>query len=550
MIPHCPPSIKYEEEHTVPNNNRRRALTMAAKIKVKLILELHAARMSRNQIADSRHMSRNSVSDVLHIADKLGICFNDVKEMDEESIYRMFFPDKHVMETMYSGLDYESVHNELKRVGVTLKLLWQEYRDRSSQMNEISMGYTKFCEGYKAFTASNKLTNHLHHKPGVITEVDWSGSKMFYIDTNSDEQVIVNLFVATLPFSQYSYVEPCLDMKQNTWLRCHVRMYEFFGGVTVRTVCDNLKTGVISHPKEGDIVLNDQYEALGLHYITAIMPTQVRKPRQKASVESSIGKIATAIIAKLRNEIFYSFHNLKQAVTKALMEFNAAPFQKREGSRREIFEEEKLYLRHLPAIPYEVAEWIYGRKVNLDCHVVYAKNRYSCPYQHVGKSVDLKVSDTTVEIWRKGQRLATHAKFPDYVNNRYSTHEEDMPSQFNQPEWDEERIHKWAASIGYNVAEVIARIFASVKIKEQGYNPSLSVLRLGKTYSELRLEIACELALTKIRTPRYHHLKSILAANQDQIYLEHKTVSTQSQKPSGGYVRGAEYYYGSDRHDS
>jgi hypothetical protein len=252
---------------------------MSAKIKVKLILELHAARMSRNQIAETRHMSRNSVSDVIHIADKLGICFEDVKDIDDETVYQMFYPSKHAMETMYKDPNYENIHNELKRVGVTLKLLWQEYCDRCTQTNEICMGYTKFCEGYKDFTASNKLTNHLLHKPGVITEVDWSGSKMFYTDQNAGEQIIVYLFVATLPFSQYSYVEPCLDMKQNTWLRCHVRMYEFFGGVTIRTVCDNLKTGVISHPKEGDIVLNDQYEALGLHYLTAIMPTQVNKPR-------------------------------------------------------------------------------------------------------------------------------------------------------------------------------------------------------------------------------------------------------------------------------
>jgi transposase len=522
---------------------------MAAKIKVKLILELHKAGMSRNQIADSRHMSRNSVSNVIHIADKLGVRFEDVRDMDDESIYRMFFPDKHTIETMYKDPDYEYVHNELKRVGVTLKLLWQEYRDHCAAAHEISMGYTKYCEGYKDFTGSNKLTNHLLHKPGIDTEVDWGGSKMFYTDSNSREQITVYLFVATLPFSQYSYVEPCLDMKQDTWLRCHIRMYEFFDGVTVRTKCDNLKVGVISHPKEGDIILNDQYEALGLHYLTAIMPTQVRKPRQKASVESSVGKIATAIIAKLRNETFYSFQSLKHALTKALMEFNEAPFQKREGSRKAIYEEEKRYLRQLPAIPYEVADWIYGRKVNLDCHVVYAKNRYSCPYQYVGKSVDLKISDSTVEIWGKGQRLATHAKFPDYVSNRYSTHEEDMPSQFNQPEWDEVRIRKWAASIGSNVAEVVGRIFASVKIKEQGYNPSLSVLRLGKTYSENRLEVACELALTRIRTPRYHHLKSILAANQDQIYLKNKTASTQPQKPSGAYIRGSEYY-GGDRHDS
>ena len=524
---------------------------MAAKIKVKLILELHAAHMSRNQIAVTRHMSKNSVSDVLRIAARLGVRFDDVKDMEDEAVYRMFYPDKHAIETMYKDPDYEHVHNELKSVGVTLKLLWQEYRDKCASTNEISMGYTKFCEGYNEHTISSKLTNHLLHKPGMAVEVDWSGSKMHYVDQSTGELISVHLFVASLPYSQYTYVEPCLDMKQNTWLRCHVRLFEFLDGVAVRTVCDNLKTGIISHPKEGDIILNEQYEALGLHYLTAIMPTQVKKPKQKASVEGNVGKIATAVIAKLRNETHYSLESLKHSVAQALAEYNAKPFQKREGSRKEIFEEEeKRYLKPLPAIPYEVSEWIYGRKVNLDCHVVYAKNRYSCPYQHVGKSVDLKVSDSAVEIWRKGQRLATHAKFPSYISNRYSTHEEDMPSQFSQPEWSEERIRKWSEKIGPCTADVIARIFANVAVKEQGYNPSLSVLRLGKTYSESRLEAACELALTRVRAPRYHHLKSILASNQDQIHKENKTASASQQSNSGmGYVRGSEYY-GGGRHDA
>jgi len=517
---------------------------MAAKIRVKLILELHAAHMSRNQIASTRHMSKDSVSDVLRIADRHGIRFEDVKDIDDEAVYRMFYPDKHTVETMYKDPDYEYVHKELRRVGVTLKLLWQEYRDKCAKACEISMGYTKFCEGYSEYTASSKLTNHLLHKPGMVVEVDWSGSKMHYDDQSTGERITVYLFVAALPYSQYTYVEPCMDMKQDTWIRCHVRMYEFLNGVAGRTVCDNLKTGVISHPKEGDIVLNEQYEALGLHYLTAIMPAQVKKPKQKASVEGNVGKIATAVIARLRNETFYSFQSLKHAVAGALAEYNAEPFQKREGSRREIFEEERQYLRPLPAIPYEVSEWVYGRKVNLDSHVVYAKNRYSCPYQHVGKSVDLKVSDSAVEIWRKGQRLATHAKFPDYVSNRYSTHEEDMPDQFSRPEWDEDRIRRWSEKIGPCTADVVSRIFASVEIKEQGYNPSLSVLRLGKTYSESRLEAACELALTRIRTPRYHHLKSILAANQDKTHQERKTSSERPQPPDAGYVRGAEYYGG------
>ena len=224
--------------------------------------------------------------------------------------------------------------------------------------------------------------------------------------------------------------------------------------------------------------------------------------------------------------------------------FNNEPFQKREGSRSSVYQEEKHYLQQLPTIPHEIAKWIYGRKVNLDCHIVYAKNRYSCPYQHVGKEADLKITDTTIEIYVKRERVATHNRFPDYVNNRYSTHDEDMPDQFNQPEWDDVRIKRWAYSIGNNAGEVIERIFREVKIKEQGYNSSLSVLRLSKTYSEARLETACELALTRVRVPRYHHLKAILAANQDQIYLGQKKASSKSQDNTQGYVRGAEYYGG------
>lgn len=123
----------------------------------------------------------------------------------------------------------------------------------------------------------------------------------------------------------------------DSFIRAHIHMYGFFGGVTTRLVCDNLKTGVVSHPKNGEILLTADYEALGEHYQTAIMPAGVRKPKQKASVEGTVGKIATAVIAKLRNEVFYSLPDLKAAVAKKLYEFNHQSFQKREGSRYEAY---------------------------------------------------------------------------------------------------------------------------------------------------------------------------------------------------------------------
>lgn len=515
---------------------------MANKINVKLILELRDAGMSRNGIASTRHMSRHSVSDVFHIADEKGITYKDVRLLEADEVYRMFYPDKYAVDHMYKDPDYDYVHHELRKTGVTLKLLWSEYKDKCLDDDSISMGYTKFCEGYSEHVRINKLTNHLENKPGVKIEVDWSGPTMNYVDTSTGEIATVYLFVATLPYSQYSYVEPTRDMKMDTFIRCHIRMYEYFGGVATRLVCDNLKTGVVKHPREGEIVLTADYEALGQHYMTAIMPAGVKKPKQKPSVEGSVGKIATAIIAKLRNEVFYSFPDLKAAVSKKLYEFNHENFQKREGSRYDSYQDEKEYLHSLPDIPYEIATWIYGRVVNLDFHVVFEKNRYSCPYQYVRKTVDLRVTDTTVEIYYKDNRISTHSRFHSGRKNQYSTHLEDMPEKFKVTPWDDIRIKNWASAIGPYTAQAVNRIFDGVSIKEQGYNPSLAVLRLSKTYSEARLEMACEFAITKgIKKPRYHHLKSILAANQDKIYLETKNANGPDDD-SMGYLRGSDYY--------
>lgn len=517
---------------------------MANKINVKLILELRAAGLSRNVIAATRHIAKHSVSDVMHISDEKGITYNDVRSLPEETVYRMFYPDKFAVEQLYEQPDYEYVHQELKRVGVTLKLLWLEYQDRCKSSGKIAMGYTKFCNGYADYTVVNKLTNHLEHKPGIVTEVDWSGPTMNYVDTSTGEVMTIYLFVGTLPYSQYSYVEPTLDMKMDTFIRCHIRMFEYFEGVTTRLICDNLKTGVVSHPKDGEIILTVDYEALGEHYMTAIMPAGVRKPKQKASVEGTVGKIATAIIAKLRNEIFYSFPDLKAAVAKKLYEFNHENFQKRDGSRYDAYLDEKPTLHSLPAIPYEIATWVYGRKVNIDYHVVFEYNRYSCPYQYTHKKVDLRITDTTVEIYSGENRLSTHNRFPASRKNQYSTHAEDMPDKFKFSPWDDIRIKNWACSIEKYTSETVERIFESVSIKEQGYNPALAVLRLSNKYSEARLEAACEFAITNgIKKPRYHHLNSILAANQDVLYLESKTIKSKVTRKMG-YLRGSDYYGG------
>lgn len=519
---------------------------MAKRINVKLIMELSAGGLSQSEIASSRHFSKTSVSLVLKTARELNVTADDLREMSSEEAYRLFFPEKLSADQIYELPDYEYVHEELKKVGVTQQLLWEEYRDKALAKGNIPVGKTKFNDDYNKYCNEAAISAHYEHKPGQRCEVDWSGPTMKIVKADGEE-IRVYLFVSCLSYSRYAYVEPTLDMKMDTWIRCHIHMYEFFGGVPIRTICDNLKTGVVKHPKDGEIILTDAYEAMGNHYITAIMPAGIRKPKQKSGAENTVGNIATAIIAKLRNRTFHDFPSLKKAVSDALKVYNAAPFEKRAGSRLEIWKEEVSYLRPLPALPYEMASWEYHRKVYPNCHATLKKNYYSVPYTYRGKYVDIRYTEKIVEIYYDHQRIASHPAFPAYVENRYRTEPSHMPDYFNEPEMNDVRMLSWAATIGPNTNEVIARVFRSVKIKEQGYNAALAILRLSKGYTKERFETACRIALESASSPRYRLIQSILIHNQDIVRKEQESVPRENrltEADGGAFIRGAAYYGG------
>ena len=251
-----------------------------------------------------------------------------------------------------------------------------------------------------------------------------------------------------------------------------------------------------------------------------------------------MGNIATDIIAELRDVTFTSLDALKAAVREKLAAYNAKPFQKRAGSRLASFEsEERPLLRPLPAVPYEICEWVYGRKVQANCHVSYKRNFYSVSYLHVGATVDLRVTDTVLEIYLGGERVATHRLFPAYTTNAYSTNELDLPQGRSCSDWDAGRIRRWAARIGESCSDVVDRVFSSVRFDEQGFNAALAVLRLSHKYGAERLEKACSMALSSgIRSPRYRHIEPILATNQDKVD------DRGDSGDDGGWVRGADYY--------
>jgi transposase len=518
---------------------------MVRKIRAKLILQLRNQGLSRRAIESSQGISRHSIQAVLDAAQRLGLGWDDVEELSEADVYAALFPGRGVSESVFAQPDWVRVHTELARVGVTLKLLHQEYVDASGRAGQATMSYDRFCRLYGDYASVSGATSRVGHKAGRSIEVDWSGPTMQLLDPTTGEISKVYLFVACLPFSRYAFVEATLDMRQESWLRVHTVMFAFFGGSVPRLVPDNLKTGVISHPREGEVVLNDAYREMAAHYSAAVLPGRVRAPKDKASVENTVSHVATWVIASLREETFTSLAQLRLRIREQIDAYNREPFQKRDGSRLSVFTTEELpLLRPLPAVPFEISTWSYKRKVNKNAHVVWARNFYSVPFSHIGALVDLRVTETMLEVYRGDERLTSHLLLPASTVNQYQTNEADLPEGRSFQAWDRARIDDWAARMGPSTETVIGKIFESASIEEAGFDPALAVLRLSRRFPPARLEAACALALRgPIRSPRYAHLRPILDTGQDKT----GQVPDQSEGDDGGYVRGSAYYAGGTR---
>ena len=333
-------------------------------------------------------------------------------------------------------------------------------------------------------------------------------------------------------------------MSQSSWLRAYVAMFEAFGGWVPRIVSDNLKTGVIKRPRDGEIVLNDAYREMAAHYGAAVLPARVRKAKDKPSVENTAWHVAMRVIARLRNDKFASIAQLQAAIDEQVSLYNQESFQKREGSRASVFiHEEQPLMTPLPQVSYEISTWVYGRKVQRNAHVVWEKNFYSAPISHIGTSVDLRITATELQIYAGQQRISSHVLPAHGTVNQYSTNPGDIPTGKHYQPWDTERIRDWAQRVGPSTTTVINRIFESVAIDEQGFDAALAILRLTRCFSADRVEAACCIALSgAIRSPRYVHINPILITGQD-IPARH---SKPSHVPAeeGGFVRGADYYAG------
>jgi transposase len=301
--------------------------------------------------------------------------------------------------------DWAYVHHELRRPSVTLMLLWEEYRQRQPG----GYGYSRWCELYRAWEGRLSPTMRQAHPAGERMFVDYAGQTIDLIDGRSGEVRPAQIFVAAMGASNYTYAEATLTQSLPDWIGAHVRALAFMGGVPAQLVPDNPKVGV-DRANWYEPGLNRTYLALATHYGTAILPTRVRRPRDKAKVEVAVLVVERWILARLRNRRFFSLAELNRAIAELVADLNARLMRRLGVSRHDLFLElDRPALKELPAEPYEYAEWRV-RRVGLDYHVDIDGHYYSVPHRHIREQLDARITERTIELFCKGERVAVHIR--------------------------------------------------------------------------------------------------------------------------------------------
>jgi len=494
--------------------------------------------LSHERIAAATRMSKGAVTNYLSRAKTAGIVWPLLASVDDAQLEALLFPRAAPLVERRAAPDLAHLHQELKRKGVTLMLLWEEYASAHAGQ---AYGYSQFCLLYHRFAATLKRSMRQIHRAGDKLFIDYAGQSVAIIDAATGEIHRAQIFVAVLGASSYTYAEASLTQQLPDWIASHVRCFEYMGAVAALLVPDNLKSA-IKRACRYEPECTSTYEDLARHYGTAILPARPYKPRDKAAAELSVLLVERWILARLRNRQFFSLEELNVAIRALLSDLNQRPFKKLDGSRRSVFETiDRPAMRPLPHRRYEFAEWKKAI-VNIDYHVECDERYYSVPHSLVRRTLELRVTASIVECFFKGKRLASHRRAAK--RGAYITLPEHMPeSHRKHMQWTPGRFLNWALSVGPATRDVVKWQLENRPHPEQGYRACLGLLNLVKYYGAQRLEAACKRALA-IGSPKRKSIKSILEAKLDQhpdlFPATQNTASTTASEHSN--VRGPQYF--------
>ncbi len=500
---------------------------------LRLSLEL---KMSLRAISSQTGVSKTTVGEYLLEFRRSGQAYEDICNMSDDLLAPQFENSNCVSNKKYEELsvEFESYEKELKRPGVTLYCLWNEYRNQCSE----GFSYSRFCHHYMMWSDKHKPDMHIVYKAGEKMFVDFAGKKQSIVNAVTGEITEVEVFVAILAASQKTYVEACYDQKKETWIGLQENAFHYFGGVTKAIVPDNLKSGITKACKY-EPVINETYQNFAGHYNTVILPARPGKPKDKSFVESAVNLVYQRIYAPLRNIIYFSIEELNQSIWQELEKHNNTPFQKRDITRNKLFEEiERGALMPLPQTRYELKEFL-KLKVQFNYHIYLNEDKhyYSVPYQYTGQKVKVVYTQSVVEIYSNNERVAFHKR-----NRReygYTTQTEHMPASHQYVSgWDTDRFLRWAQKISETVQIFIQKLLESKAHPEQAFKACMGALRLEKKYGKEAFESVCKRAI-EYNCISYRFIENSL---KNKTYLIFPEPEESAELPEHENIRGKTNY--------
>lgn len=505
--------------------------------RIREVLRLkHECDLSFGQIAQALRIAKGTVSNYLVRAQAAGLDYRQSLELDDRALLARLHPDR-CKRTGFAEPDFPRVHRELKRKGVTLQLLWEEYRQEASG---IAYSRSRFCERYQLFVGSLRRSMRQIHIAGEKLFVDFAGPTMPILDALSGEISRGHIFVAVLGASNFTFAWATPTETQVHWIEGHIKAFEFMEAVPTMLVPDNPRALVHSADRY-EPVINRTYQAMAEHYGCAVLPARPAHPKDKSKAELGVQWVQRWILARLRHRRFFSIAELNGAIAPLLAELNDKPFQKLQGTRRSWFEQiDRPAMRALPRLAFEYAEFKKARVSKLDYHVEFQGHYYSAPHSLVGQEVELRVTGNAIEILHQHRRIASHPR--STLRGAHTTLPEHMPASHRAHlQWSPHRLIEWAGTIGQATEQVVRQILQSKPHPEQGYRACLGMLALARRYGEQRLEAACARAV-QIGAPRRKSVASILEAGLDRQPLP-KSLFTEAALPAHPNVRGPKYYH-------
>jgi transposase len=504
--------------------------------KIKKVIELYCnTSLSNRDIERASQLPRSTVNDYIKRFKDSKLIFDELSELSESEVYQKLFCEP-VKQRGKTKPDFAKINRELRRKNITRQLLWEEYKEQYPE----GMGYTQFCYHLSEWQKMLNVSMRQIYKAGEKLFIDYSGLKGEITDRKSGQKTLVDIFVATLGASSYTYAEASANQRLESFINSHVNAFEFFEGVPQILVPDNLKSAVTKAYRY-DPLINGSYQDMADHYNTVVIPARPYSPKDKSKVELAVKLVQRWILAKIRNEIFFTVEYLNKRIRELLDYYNGKKIKKLGKSRKELFLElDKPVLAALPTVRYEFKN-VRWRRVNLDYHIEVEGSYYSVPHQLTGKEVLAKYNQRVVEISYNNKIISLHPRLCD--DNQASTNKEHMPDSHRRyAEVSPSSLIEQAKAIGPQTGRLVHKIISEDKHPEKGYRSAYGILKVARKHkNDKEVELASAKMLA-FDIKRVFHFESILKRKTWQR-TEDETILLPEINPGSENIRGNGYYH-------